>query len=217
MERLTLNAEHRTETGKGVARSLRRQGYMPAVIYRAGKSTPIKLKRQDIVNFLNSTMGEQVMVNLQFSDGDTRLALLKDYQVDPVKGELLHTDFYEVSLKEKVRVTVSILLKGEPVGVKREGGILQQPLSELEIECLPDMIPSHLEIDVSGLRVGHSLHVSDLSLEEGIRVFDAPEEVIATVIAPTVEVEEAAAPEEEAEAAEPEVIKKGKKEESEEG
>jgi len=216
MERLTLNAEHRTETGKGVARSLRRQGYMPAVIYRAGKSTLIKLKRQDIVNFLNSTMGEQVMVNLQFSDGDTRLALLKDYQVDPVKGELLHTDFYEVSLKEKVRVTVSILLKGEPVGVKREGGILQQPLSELEIECLPDMIPSHLEIDVSGLRVGHSLHVSDISLDEGIRVFDAPEEVIATVIAPTVEVEEAA-PEEEAEAAEPEVIKKGKKEESEEG
>ncbi|HEB75951.1 MAG TPA: 50S ribosomal protein L25 [Nitrospirae bacterium] len=217
MERVTLNAEHRTETGKGVARSLRRQGYMPAVIYRAGGSMPIKLKRQDIVNFLNSTMGEQVMVNLQFSDGDTRLALLKDYQVDPVKGELLHTDFYEVSLKEKVRVTVSIVLMGEPVGVKREGGILQQTLSELEIECLPDMIPSHLEIDVSGLKVGRSLHVSDLTLEEGIRVFDDPEEVIATVVAPAVEPEEAAPAEEAVEAAEPEVIKKGKKEEAEEG
>ncbi len=217
MERVTLNAEHRTETGKGVARSLRRQGYMPAVIYRAGSSMPIKLKRQDIVNFLNSTMGEQVMVNLQFSDGDTRLALLKDYQVDPVKGELLHTDFYEVSLKEKVRVTVSIVLMGEPVGVKREGGVLQQTLSELEIECLPDMIPSHLEIDVSGLKVGRSLHVSDLTLEEGIRVFDDPEEVIATVVAPAVEPEEAAPEEEAAEAAEPEVIKKGKKEEAEEG
>ncbi len=217
MERVTLNAEHRTETGKGVARSLRRQGYMPAVIYRAGGSMPIKLKRQDIVNFLNSTMGEQVMVNLQFSDGDTRLALLKDYQVDPVKGELLHTDFYEVSLKEKVRVTVSIVLMGEPVGVKREGGVLQQTLSELEIECLPDMIPSHLEIDVSGLKVGRSLHVSDLTLEEGIRVFDDPEEVIATVVAPAVEPEEAAPEEEAAEAAEPEVIKKGKKEEAEEG
>ncbi len=217
MERVTLNAEHRTETGKGVARSLRRQGYMPAVIYRAGSSMPIKLKRQDIVNFLNSTMGEQVMVNLQFSDGDTRLALLKDYQVDPVKGELLHTDFYEVSLKEKVRVTVSIVLMGEPVGVKREGGVLQQTLSELEIECLPDMIPSHLEIDVSGLKVGRSLHVSDLTLEEGIRVFDDPEEVIATVVAPAVEPEEAAPEEEAVEAAEPEVIKKGKKEEAEEG
>jgi large subunit ribosomal protein L25 len=215
MERITLSAEHRTEAGKGIARSLRRQGYMPAVIYRAGKSTPIKLKKQDIVNFLNATMGEQVMVNLRFSDGNSRLALLKDYQVDPVRGELLHTDFYEVSLKEKVSVTVSIVLTGEPVGVKKEGGILQQAHSEVEIECLPDVIPSHLEIDVSGLRVGHSLHVSDLSLQEGIKVFDSPEEVIATVIAPTVEVE-AVAPEE-AEAAEPEVIKKGKKEEAEEG
>ncbi len=215
MERITLSAEHRTEAGKGIARSLRRQGYMPAVIYRAGKATPIKLKKQDIVNFLNSTMGEQVMLNLRFSDGNTRLALLKDYQVDPVKGELLHTDFYEVSLKEKVRVTVSIVLTGEPVGVKKEGGILQQAHSELEIECLPDVIPSHLEIDVSGLKVGHSLHVSDLSLQEGIKVFDNPEEVIATVIAPTMEVE--AVPAEEAAAAEPEVIKKGKKEEAEEG
>ncbi|VAX33622.1 LSU ribosomal protein L25p [hydrothermal vent metagenome] len=215
MERITLSAEHRTEAGKGIARSLRRQGYMPAVIYRAGKSTPIKLKKQDIVNFLNSTMGEQVMVNLQFSDGNLRLALLKDYQVDPVKGELLHTDFYEVSLKERVRVTVSIVLTGEPVGVKKEGGILQQAHSEVEVECLPDVIPSHLEIDVSGLKVGHSLHVSDLSLQEGIKVFDTPEEVIATVIAPTMEVEAVAS--EEAEAAEPEVIKKGKKEEAEEG
>ncbi|VAX32046.1 LSU ribosomal protein L25p [hydrothermal vent metagenome] len=215
MERITLSAEHRTEAGKGIARSLRRQGYMPAVIYRAGKATPIKLKKQDIVNFLNSTMGEQVMVNLQFSDGNLRLALLKDYQVDPVKGELLHTDFYEVSLKERVRVTVSIVLTGEPVGVKKEGGILQQAHSELEIECLPDIIPSHLEIDVSGLKVGHSLHVSDLSLQEGIKVFDNPEEVIATVIAPAMEVEAVAT--EEAETAEPEVIKKGKKEEAEEG
>ncbi|GMT47957.1 MAG: 50S ribosomal protein L25 [bacterium] len=215
MERITLSAEHRTEAGKGIARSLRRQGYMPAVIYRAGKSTPIKLKKQDIVNFLNSTMGEQVMVNLRFSDGNLRLALLKDYQVDPVKGELLHTDFYEVSLKERVRVTVSIVLTGEPVGVKKEGGILQQAHSEVEVECLPDVIPSHLEIDVSGLKVGHSLHVSDLFLQEGIKVFDSPEEVIATVIAPTMEVEAVAS--EEAEAAEPEVIKKGKKEEAEEG
>ncbi|HEC97456.1 MAG TPA: 50S ribosomal protein L25 [Nitrospirae bacterium] len=215
MERITLSAEHRTEAGKGIARSLRRQGYMPAVIYRAGKSTPIKLKKQDIVNFLNATMGEQVMVNLRFSDGNSRLALLKDYQVDPVKGELLHTDFYEVSLKERVRVTVSIVLTGEPVGVKKEGGILQQAHSEVEVECLPDVIPSHLEIDVSGLKVGHSLHVSDLFLQEGIKVFDSPEEVIATVIAPTMEVEAVAS--EEAETAQPEVIKKGKKEEAEEG
>ncbi len=213
MERVTLHAELRTEAGKGAARSLRRKGYIPAVIYRAGRSTPIKLRRQEIVNFLNSTMGEQVMVDLKLSDGKSKLALLKDYQVDPVKGELLHTDFYEVSLKEKVRVTVSVLLTGEPVGVKRDKGILQQPHSEVEIECLPDRIPPHLELDVSGLTIGHSLHVRDIPLPEGVRVLDDPEEVIATVIPPIVEAEEAAVPAEE-EAPEPEVVKKGKKEEA---
>ncbi len=215
MERYVINCEPRTEYGKGSARSLRRAGFIPAVLYRAGRSTPIKIRKEEIVKFINSTMGEQVMINLQFNDGTSKLALLKDYQVDPVKGQLLHTDFYEVSLKEKVRLTISIVLKGEPVGVKKEGGVLQQVLTELEIECLPDMIPPHLEVDVSELRAGESIHVSDLQIPEGVKVTEDAEEVIATVTTPT---EEEAAEEEaveEEEMAEPEVVKKGKKEEQE--
>ena len=214
MERYVINCEPRTEFGKGSARSLRRAGFIPAVVYRAGRSTPIKIKKEEIVKFINSTMGEQVMINLQFNDGVSKLALLKEYQVDPVKGQLLHTDFYEVSLKEKVRVTISIVLKGEPIGVKKEGGVLQQVLTELEIECLPDMIPPHIEVDVSELRAGESIHVSDLQMPEGVRVTEDPEEVIATVTTPT---EEEVAEEEigEEELVEPEVMKKGKKEEQE--
>ncbi len=212
MERVTLNVETREELGKGAARAMRRSGYIPAVVYRAGKSTPIKVKREEIVKFINSTMGEQVMINLKFSDGQTKLALLKDYQVDPVKGQLLHTDFFEVSLKEKVRVTVAVVLKGEPIGVKREGGVLQQVLSEIEIECLPDRIPPHLEVDVTELKAGYSLHVRDISIAEDIKILEDPDEVIATVVAPTEEVEGAEAAEEEA--VEPEVVKKGKKEEA---
>ncbi len=213
MERITLHVEKRDELGKGAARSLRRKGYIPAVLYRAGRSMPIKLRKHELVKFINSTMGEQVMISLQFEDGTTKLALMKEYQVDPVKRELLHTDFYEVSLKEKVRVSVSVVLEGEPVGVKKEGGILEYGLTQLEIECLPEKIPSHIEVDVSGLHAGESIHVGDLQLPEGVRVLNDPKEVLATVVVPVVEEEVV---EEEEEMEEPEVVKKGKKEETEE-
>ncbi len=212
MERVTLQAEVRHEKGKGAARALRRQGYIPAVLYRGGHSTPIKLNKHDLVRFINSTMGQNVMINLQFQDGTSRLALLKDYQVDPIKGELLHTDFYEVSLKEKVRVSVAVVLQGEPVGVKKEGGILEHGITELEIECLPEDIPPHIEVDVSGLHAGDSLHVEEIRVPDNIRVLSDPKEVIATVVVPLIE--EAPAEEEEEEV-EPEVLKKGKKEEEE--
>lgn len=208
MERITLHAEKRDKAGKGIARSLRRQGFIPSVLYRAGYSIPLKINRKELTSFISTTAGEQVMVNLEFPDGEKRLALLKDYQVDPVKGELLHSDFFEVLLTEKVRVTVAVSTEGEPIGVKRDGGILQHGIREIEIECLPDKIPGHITVDVTGLELGKSIHVGDLSLGEDIKVLTDPDEVIATVTAP---VEEAApaAPE----IAEPEVIKKGKKEE----
>ena len=212
MERITLHAEKRDKAGKGVARSLRRAGEVPAVLYRGGTSVPMRMNAKELTAFLNATGGEQVMVDLHFSDGVKKLALMKDYQVDPLKGELLHTDFFEVSLTEEIRVTVHVTTLGEPVGVKRDGGILQYGVREIEIQCLPDKIPGHVEVDVSGLETGKAVHVSDLNLGEGIKIFTDPGELIATVSAPIVEekVEEAvAAPE----VAEPEVIKKGKKDE----
>jgi large subunit ribosomal protein L25 len=210
MERLSINAERRDVHGKGSARSLRRQDMIPAVLYREGKAESIKLARKELSRFINSTSGEQVIVDLVFGEGDKKLALMKDYQVDPVSRELLHTDFFEVSLSETVRVTVHVVTIGEPIGVKRDSGILQHALREVEIECLPDKIPGKVDFDISKLELGQSVHVSDLVFEEGIKVLTDAGDVIVTVIAPAAE----AAPGGEATAkAEPEVAKKGKKEE----
>jgi large subunit ribosomal protein L25 len=213
MERITINVEKREETGKGAARSLRRKDIVPGVLYRGGGSLPIKLPKKEVMQFINTTSGQQVMVNLHFNDGESKLALIKEFQVDPIRRELLHADFFEVSLTEKLKVNVHISVTGEPIGVKRDSGILQYHLREIEIECLPDKVPGHVDIDASGLEIGQALHVRDLKLGEEVKVITDPGEVIVNVIAPLVE---AVAPTEEAapaEAAEPEVVKKGKKEE----
>ncbi len=217
MERLSIAAEKREKQGKGVARSLRREGMVPAVLYREGSSQSIRLVKKDLAKLINAMSGEQVMVDIQFKDGEKKLALLKDYQVDPVRGELLHTDFFEVSLTEEVRIPIHITTVGEPIGVRRDGGILQHTLREVMIECLPDKIPGKTVIDISKLEVGQSVHVSDLSFEEGIKVLTDSNDVIVTVVAAVVEAApaaaEAAAAEAAAAPAEPEVVKKGKKEE----
>ncbi len=215
MERVSIAAQKREAHGKGVARSLRRDGMVPAVLYREGRAQSITLSRKELAKLINSAAGEQMMVDLQFTDGERKLALLKDVQVDPIRGELLHSDFFEVSLAEKVRIPLHITTVGEPIGVKRDGGILQHTLREVEVECLPDKIPGKVEIDISGLEVGQSVHVSDLSFGEGIKVLTDTGDVIVTVISPVVEEAAPAAAEAAAgaEAAEPEVVKKGKKEE----
>lgn len=220
MERATLNVEKRDKAGKGIARALRRQGMIPAIIYRGGDSLPIAISKKAMADFIDSTAGEHTVVNLKFSDGDSKLAILKEYQTDPLRGDILHTDFFEISLKEKVTVNVRIMTLGEPIGVKRDGGILQHVLREIEIKCLPDKIPGHLEADISKLEIGQSIHVKDIHVGEGIEVLTTPDEIIVNVVAPAVEKEPealaegivaAAAPE----TVEPEVIKKGKKEEKE--
>lgn len=215
MERMSISVEKREEVGKGAARSLRKKNMIPAVIYRAGDSLPVQFSKKDLARFINATAGEQIMVDLQFGDGSSRFALMKDYQTDPVDGELLHADFFEVSLTEEVEVTVHITLVGEPIGVRRDGGILQYLIREFEVECLPDKIPGHIEVDVSNLEIGQSIRVGDLRPGEGIKVLNDPDEVIINIVAPAVEEAapvEVAAPE----IKEPEVIKKGKKEEEEE-
>jgi len=213
MERIVLSAEKRENVGKGVARSLRRAGMIPAVLYRAGKSQPIKIQKKEFSNLLKKTAGEKVLVNLKFTDGNDRLAVMKDYQFDPINGDILHTDFYEVSLTEKIRATVHVVTVGEPIGVKRDGGVLQYGIREVEIECLPDQMPGHLEIDITGLGTGHSVHVRDLKVAEGVKILSDPSDVIATVVAPAVE--KPAAEAVEAAPSEPEVVKKGKKAEEE--
>lgn len=211
MEKMSIQAEIREGQGKGAARSLRRSGKVPATLYRAGNAQSIQLSRKELAKLINSVGGEQVMVDLQFTDGVNKLALLKDFQIDPVRSELLHSDFFEVSLTEAIKITVHVATHGEPVGVKRDGGILQHPLREILIECFPDKIPGKIDIDISKLEIGQAIHVSDLKLEEGIKILTDAHDVIVNIVesveevAPVVE----AAPV----VAEPEVAKKGKKEE----
>ncbi len=212
MQSLTLSAQKRNKVGKGVARGLRRNGFIPAVIYRGGDSMPIQLSTKEFLHFISKTAGEQVVVNLDLS-GETKQALIKDYQVDPIFGNLLHADFQEISATESIRVMVHIVISGEAIGVKRDNGILQYGLRDLEIECLPSKIPGHIDIDVSNMGVGQSIHVSDLKLGEDIRILTDPDELIVTVTALK---EEVAAAEAAPEAVEPEIIKKGKKAEEEE-
>jgi len=174
------------------------------------RSLPVQLSGKELSRFVSRTAGEQVIVNLQFPDG-TKQAIVKDYQVDPVMGNLLHVDFQEISATEAIRVMVHVAIKGEAIGVKRDKGVLQHGLREIEIECLPDKIPGHVDVDVTNMGLGQAIHVSDLKLGEGIKVLTDPDEVLATVIAVK---EEVAAPEAApVEIVEPEVIKKGKKEE----
>ncbi len=206
MERVTLNAKKREQSGKGIARSLRRNGIMPAVVYKGGDSVPVQLSAKELSRFISKTAGEQVIVNLQFPD-DLKQAIVKDYQTDPVKGSLLHVDFQEISATEIIKVVAHIGIKGEAIGVKRDKGILQYGIREIEIECLPDKIPGHIDVDVSNLEIGQSIHVRDLNLGEGIRIITSPDEVIASVIL-VKEEEVAAAP---VETVEPEVIRKSKK------
>ncbi|MBI5074458.1 MAG: 50S ribosomal protein L25 [Nitrospirae bacterium] len=211
MEKMSIQAEVREGRGKGAARTLRRDGKVPATLYRAGNAQSIQLVRKELAKLINSVGGEQVMVDLQFADGVNKLALLKDFQVDPVRSELLHTDFFEVSLTESIKITVHVATHGEPVGVKRDGGILQHPLREIMIECLPDKIPGKIDIDISKLEIGQAIHVSDLRLEEGIKILTDGHDVIVNIVEAIEEVAPAveAAPV----VAEPEVAKKGKKEE----
>jgi large subunit ribosomal protein L25 len=215
MEKILLKAEKRSETGKGSARSLRRRELLPAVIYSDGKSTPIKLQRKEIVRLISSGVGEHALINLALSDGKSKTAehpsLIKDYQSDPVTNELLHVDFMEVSLKKKIKITIPIVILKEPAGIKK-GGILQHHIREIEIECFPTEIPEGVEVDAGFIEIGHSLHVSDLQMIEGIKILTDPHEVILSVSAPVVE-EEAPTEAAEEEAAEPELVKaKGKEE-----
>ncbi len=210
MEKFSLNVVKRDARGKGGARELRRSGLIPGIVYRGGDSVAVQIATKELSQFISKTAGEQVLVNLDFQDG-SKMAIVKDYQKDPIMGDLLHVDFQEISATEEIEISVHIVTTGESIGVKRDKGILQFGIREIEIECLPDKIPGHVTVDVSNLLIGQTIHVSDLKLGEGIRVITDPGELIVAVT--TIKEEVVAAPEAVAEIAEPEVIKKGKKEE----
>jgi large subunit ribosomal protein L25 len=207
MEKIVLNAIKRKKFGKGAARQLRNNGFIPCIIYKNNHSVPIQIASKEIMPFMDIATKEKLFITLKFENAEKQ-AILQDYDVDPVTGKLLHVDFLEVSATEKIRVTVPIVLIGEPIGVKQDKGILQHGISEIEIEAVPEKIPGHIEVDVSHLEVGDTIHVSDLKIEDGIKLLSNLDDVIASL---TVETEETEITSFANEVVEPEVIKKGKK------
>jgi len=212
-----LKGARRSGIGKGVARKLRQTGSIPAVYYGRGED-PIVLTVvvKELEDVILKADGSNVIVDLKV-DGDgsgDRKALIREIQRDPVGGHILHLDLQHISLTERITVEVPIVLTGIPIGVKDGGGILEHLLREVEVECLPTDIPSRLEIDVSALNIGDSLHVSDLKTEKAT-ILTEGERPIAAVVPPTV-LEEAKPAEEGEAAAEPELVKE-KKETEESG
>lgn len=219
MPEIVVAAEPRTETGKNQNRRLRAKGLIPGTLYGASqKPTAVSVSPKEITTILRSAAGENTLFDLDLG-GQKRKVILKEFQVEPVKGSLLHADFYEVALDRMLEVKVHLELHGTPVGVKVQGGILDFVTRELEVECLPRDIPEKILVDVSGLELGKHLRVSDLQLPPAITMLTGPEVVIAHVVTPRAEEEVAPAAEVAADAAttaEPEVIKKGKAGEGEE-
>jgi large subunit ribosomal protein L25 len=216
---ITVNASLRDRKGKGPARRLRAQGLIPAAVYGEGlDAVAVAVNAKEIANILRSDTGHNTIFKLAVTDDEAEpsTVIIKDWQVDPVKGRLLHADLLRLSMTTVTHVSVPVELIGEPVGVKLEGGILELQLREIEVECLPGDIPEHIQLDVSGLHVGGHLSVADLIYDrEKIKVLTDEHQIVAGVLAPRL-VEEVAPTVAEAEAvtgAEPEVIKKGKTEE----
>jgi large subunit ribosomal protein L25 len=213
MERYQLEAEVRHETGKGVARSIRRNGMIPAVVY--GKhlgSKSLVLDPRD----LHNKLGGNAIFDLTIKDienNNKETVMIKDIQKDPVKSNIIHIDFQYISMDEKISISVPIHLVGDAPGIK-QGGILQQLLREIDLECLPINIPAHIDVDVSNLNLGDSIQLADIDITEDVNVLTSMDDVIATVVVPTEEIEEEAEEEEE-EFVEPEVIGESKEGEEE--
>ena len=216
-----LEAQPRTPGNKNDARRVRRDGKIPAIVYGAGKdSLSVSVDPRQVTRILNSETGHNTIFDLAL-DGDKTKAMIVDWQYEPIKGALLHIDLKRIAMHERLKVAVPIMLKGEAAGVKQQGGILEQVLREVEIECLPGDIPSQIDADVSELVFGKLLRVADLPRNEKYKFLSDPNQMVAHIISVKEEVAptpEAVAAEAAAAPAEPEVIKKGKQEvEGEEG
>jgi large subunit ribosomal protein L25 len=211
MANASLPASTRQDTGKGAARALRRSGQVPAVIYgHAREPQALAIPTRELERLLGRISAESTVVELSL-DGRTARTLIREIQRHPFKRDILHVDFQELVAGEKVTVNVPIVLVGTAEGV-RAGGIMDQVLRELSIEVDPVNMPNHIDVDVSQLTIGHSLHVSDLTIPDGVTVLDDEDATVVTVAAPKVAEEEPAQAEAET-SAEPEVIRKAKTEE----
>ena len=217
MEKVILKARVRTETGKKVAKDLRAKGIIPANVYRGNTGAlSLQVPVDDLAEALQTKAGENVLITLKISGGESavkdKTVLVKEIQREPVKSGILHVDFNEISLTETLKINVPLASKGEPIGVKVDGGMLEHIMWEVQVECLPTDIPEKIEVNASNLKMGESLHIKDIVVPDGVKILNDPELIIMIVKAPKVEV-----PKEEVAvegAAEPELIRKKKEEEA---
>lgn len=214
MEEIFLDAELREELGKSSVKGLRRKGFVPAVVYAKDKgSQAIKIHHTQLLRLIHQYRLENTVINLKVQDDSkyrkTRPCLIKEIQYHPVGGDIIHVDFNEISLTEVIKVNVPVVAKGEPAGVKQEGGSLEHILWEIEVECLPVDIPQSIDVDVSQLKIGQSIHIKDITFPPNIKVLNSPEAIVLSVAAPIKEEVVAEAAEGEVKA-EPEVIKEKK-------
>src|SRR5438128_298038 len=211
-KQVKLKAEPRTATGRSAARRLKARGIVPAVVYGGKeKSQPLQVSARDINAMLSHASGENILVELEIAgEKATRTALLQEVQHSPVGGDVLHVDFHAISMDEKIQADVPLEPLGVPNGVKNFGGLLEQNLRVLGIECLPRDLPDKITVDVSALNIGDSIHVRDIQLPGGVTAKTPIDLTAFSVLAPVVE-EEPVAPVAEA-AVGPEVIKEKKEE-----
>jgi large subunit ribosomal protein L25 len=214
---ITVTADVRASRGKNEARRTRRDGQIPGVLY-GGNQDPVSIavSPREIMRIVHSNTGYNTIFNLAVGGGETTPVMVVDQQVDPIKGTLLHADLKRIDLSKRIRVTVPVHTAGEPRGVKVQGGLLEVVTRSVEIECLPDDIPDSFTVDVSDLAIGQSKRASDVAVSGSMKLVSAPDTVIAHVVALRAEAAATtteAAPAPVAGAPEPEVIKKGKKEE----
>ncbi len=215
---ITVEATPRESRGKNEARRLRMKGTIPAVLYGGGKdAVPVSLSSRQVSQILHSPTGHNTIFQVALGGG-SEAAMLVDWQLDPIRGNLLHTDLKRIDLAKPIQVKVPIAVHGDAKGVKQQGGLLEVVTREVDVECLPVDIPEHLVVDVAELELGHAIRVKDLAAGERYRFSGDLERVLVHVVAMKKEEVKAVAEVVEGEAAaaapaEPEVIKKGKKEE----
>ncbi len=186
MREIELKAEKRDVTGKGACRKLRRDGKIPAILYGPGeKSIPLTVDGNAFTHLHRDLKGENAIFNLKFKGGKEKKSIVKDLQRESVRNRIIHIDFEHISPRKKIAVEVPIHLIGIPKGVKEGGGVLEHILREVEIECLPTDIPEHIDVDVSGLDIGDSIHVGDLEIPNA-QISIAPEISVTTILPPTV-------------------------------
>lgn len=182
-----LAAAVREESGKGAARSMRRAGKIPAVLYGQGECLLLTVNPEELVKILKSHAGTTALISLTVNGAQSkqnRTALLRDYQIDPVTGAVLHADLFEISMSKPIRVKVPIkVIGGIPAGVK-EGGVLHHNMRDVHVECLPAVLPDHIEIDASALTIGSGIHVKEIGAREGVRFLDDADQMVVSVAAP---------------------------------